>query len=112
MADFFVHRFSGGRRAWARDGLHPLRKDGSYKEDWVRFWAAVRKRAAEALGREDVQPGIDYALCKLVRCKSRSEEGVREALPECTRRYLEPTLALVAAKGGEPFGSYLQPTAG
>ncbi len=36
-------------------------------------------------------------MMEIVRCKSRSEEGVREALPECAGRYLERTLALSGA---------------
>jgi hypothetical protein len=45
----------------------------------------------ELFGRA-VAPGLDYALTEVVRCKSRREEGVREARDECARRYMMPTL--------------------
>jgi hypothetical protein len=93
IADFFVHRFTGGRRPWVRDGLYILLRDGSHKANWVRYWAAIRQRAAELLGRPDVRPGIDYAMSEIVHCKSRGEVGVAAAAGECTERYL---LRLVA----------------
>jgi hypothetical protein len=75
IEDFFVNRFSGGRKHWVEDGIRDLRLDGSRRP--VRFWIEVRQRAIELLER-DVQPGSDYALTEVVHCKSRNEEGDSE----------------------------------
>ena len=42
--------------------------------------------------------GLDYALTEVVRCKSRQERGVPEALGTCSSRYLARTLELSAAR--------------
>ncbi|MDE2939095.1 MAG: hypothetical protein OXR67_09300 [Chloroflexota bacterium] len=63
----------------------------------VQFWREVRGRATEILGRVAVQ-GADFALTELVHCKSKSEYGVTEALPLCTRKWLEPVLEQSCAK--------------
>ena len=88
IADFFANRFGRGRKPWVRDGLYPLRQDGTHYKEWVRFWAAVRRRAVELLMRDDVRPGLDYALSEVVHCKSFNEVGVGRALEECANRYL------------------------
>jgi hypothetical protein len=97
IADFFQHRFGGGRKKWVTDGKTFLLKDGSQTKGWVRYWAAVRKRAIE-LGIADPRPGIDYALSEVVHCKSSREGGVPESADECARRYLEPLIAASGAK--------------
>jgi hypothetical protein len=63
----------------------------------VVFCSSVRRRAIELFGRE-VDPGCDYVLSEVVHCKSRSEQGVREALPTCTERYLARVIAASAAR--------------
>ncbi len=95
IEDFFVNRFSGGRKQWIEDGIRSLRPDGSRVR--VRFWIEVRQRAKELL-EKDVHPGSDYALTEVVHCKSRKEAGVLEALPECARRYLQRVVALSQAR--------------
>jgi hypothetical protein len=70
IVDFFENRFGGGRREWVKNGRYTLLRSGEHKERWVRYWAAVRRRAGE--------------------------RGVASALGECVPRYLE---ALVAASG-------------
>ncbi|MFN2471237.1 MAG: uracil-DNA glycosylase family protein [Gaiellaceae bacterium] len=52
----------------------------------------VRARARELLPGRDVRPGFDYALTEAVRCKSRGEAGVADALETCSSRYLRRTL--------------------
>lgn len=96
IADFYANRFGGGGRPWTRQG-RCLLQDGTHKRQWVRYWAAIRKRAGELLGRP-AEPGLDYATSEVVHCKSLKEQGVREALEECTGRYLRPLLHLAAAK--------------
>jgi hypothetical protein len=96
IADFFGRRFDGGRRRWIKDGKKSLRADGSYGRATA-FWAAVRKRAIELLQRE-VRPGVDYALTKIVHCKSKSEIGVAEAKKRCVPRYLRRVLTSAAAR--------------
>jgi len=97
MADFFRHRFGGGRKDWIdEDGVRSLHWDGS-RGKAVRFWIEVRSRARELCER-DVRPGVDYALTEVVHCKSRGEAGVPEALNECARRYLRRVVKLSGAR--------------
>ena len=63
----------------------------------VAFWREVRARAGEILGRPAVQ-GTDFALTELVHCKSTQEEGVRQALPLCTQRWLAQVVEQSGAK--------------
>ncbi len=71
IADFFRHRFGGGRKQWIDgDGIRGLQRDGSWGKA-VRFWTEVRSRARELLER-DVRPGVDYALTEVVHCESRT----------------------------------------
>jgi uracil-DNA glycosylase len=97
VLDFYLHRFDGQRRRWVNAARYPLLKDGTYRRRGVSFWAAVRQRAAELLDHEP-QPGIDYTMCGVVRCKSVAEFGVREALEECAARYLGRMLEASSAK--------------
>ncbi len=84
IEDYFVNRFGGGKKEWIKDGIHGLQRDGSYGKA-TRFWVAVRKHASDLLEKDirSVRPGVDYALSEVVHCKSREEEGVKEALKEC-----------------------------
>lgn len=95
IVDFFENRFGGGRREWVKAGRYTLLQTGEHKERWVRYWAAVRRRAGELLGR-DATPGVDYAISEVVHCKSAHERGVGSALEECVPRYLE---CLISASG-------------
>jgi hypothetical protein len=90
-ADFFINRFE----QWIEEGVRILRPDGSSKS--VPFWVDVRQRAIELRGQE-VCPGIDYALTEVVHCKSKREEGVKEALRECVGLYLRRVVELSGAK--------------
>ena len=62
----------------------------------VRFWAAVRARASELLGRLAI-PGFDYAITEIVHCKSGSEVGVSEAEEFCADLYLRRIVAASSA---------------
>ncbi|MFA5880989.1 MAG: uracil-DNA glycosylase family protein [Eubacteriales bacterium] len=95
--DFFDNRFDSPN-GWVKDGLFPLMTSGGYKANWVRFWAAIRRRAVELLDRSDISPGVDYAITEIVHCKSNNEIGVREALKECMNQYLDKVLDLSGAK--------------
>jgi uracil-DNA glycosylase len=81
---------------WSRDGIYTVASDGERSTDWVRYWAGARARAAELL-RRPPNAGRDYALTEVVHCKSRDEDGVMSALPECARRYLRRVLLLSSA---------------
>jgi uracil-DNA glycosylase len=100
IADFFEHRFGGGHEQWTEGGLYYLHPDGTRSKNWVRFWAAVRQRAAELLQRDkdQVRPGIDYALSEIVHCKSKQEQGVEKARDKCANRYLRRIVAESGAK--------------
>ena len=88
MVDYFENHFGGGRREWTEDGMRTLQLDGSYEAN--RFYSSVKNRAAELL--DDPEPGSDYVLTAAVRCKSRNECGVSDALDECSSAYLRKTI--------------------
>ncbi len=69
--------------------------ESSYRS--VQFWRGVRVRAGEILGRPAEQ-GKDFALTELVHCKSTQEKGVKQALPLCTQRWLEPVMGQSGAR--------------
>ncbi len=98
-SDFFTNRYGGGRKQWAKDGLLPRRRDGTHydRTEWVRFWASVRNRVGELIGRV-ATPGVDYVLSEVVHCKSVAEEGVWAALDECADRYLRRVVEHAAAR--------------
>ena len=102
ITDYFENSFSGGKKEWIKDALYPLLKNGEYKKDHVRYWAAVRKIACELLGKDkkNIRPGEDYALTEVVHCKSESEKkgGVEEVQPECVKRYLGRILEISGAR--------------
>jgi hypothetical protein len=107
MIDFFSHRFGGGGiENWTKDGKYTLLECGGYKKTWVRYWASVRGRAAELLGRKDVQPGVDYTFSEVVHCKSHKEIGVSKALPECAGRYLKKVVTQSGAQVVVCFGRF------
>jgi hypothetical protein len=107
IADYFAHRFGGGRKQWIVGGTKSLGKDGTYPRRGTRFWISVRHRAAELLekGAGEVVPGKDYVLTEVVHCKSRNEIGVKEALGPCVERYLDRVLDAAAARVIVCFGS-------
>lgn len=96
---YFNERF----RESIREGLYPLQRDGGYPKTHVAFWAEARSRAAELFGPR-VIPGIDYVLTEVVHCKSRKNMGVRDAVIECSSRYLDRLLAYSPARAIVPLG--------
>jgi len=72
-----------------------LGRNGNPLPGFVRFWAGVRARAAELYGvrNRSVKPGIDFAITEVVRCKSRAEVGVPQALSTCLQRHFARTLS-------------------
>jgi hypothetical protein len=89
---YFEQRFE----QWVVDGVRSRQQDGSYSRA-VPFWSEVKGRAAELYERA-VEPGKDYALTEVVHCKSRNNEGVKQALEECSDRYLSRVLSHSMAK--------------
>ena len=83
---------------WIERGLYPKRKDK--ERHWVRYWASIRARACELLGknRNEIQVGYDYAITEIVHCKSRDELGVKEATSICGDRYFQRILDVSNAK--------------
>jgi hypothetical protein len=59
----------------------------------------------ELLGN-DVCPGIDYVMSEVVHCKSHKEIGVKEALPECGKRYLKRVVTQSGARVVVGFGKF------
>lgn len=87
IRDYFQNRFGGGRTTWV--------SAEAYRS--VQYWAEVRGRASELLGR-DARPGLDFALTEVVHCKSRNNVGVDSARDECSRRYLGRVLECSRAR--------------
>jgi len=85
LVTYFEDRFVAN----IQNGIRPLRRDGRFGGAQA-FWSFVRKRAKE-LGVAN--PGADYALTEIVRCKSNGEAGVLAARSTCTDLYLKRTLA-------------------
>lgn len=86
-----VDRYESAFDVYIVDGIAGRLADGTAAGP-TRFWVEVRGRARELMPGRDVRPGRDYALTEAVRCKSRGEHGVRDALATCSERYLGRTL--------------------
>lgn len=82
IKDFFNQRFEN-----IENGIRP-----KGQKEWVRYWAAARRRAIELFNRPDVLPGKDYALTEVVHCKSKEQKGLYGALGECVKRYLREVI--------------------
>lgn len=91
-----VDRYESAFDLYIADGVAGLLPDGG-RAPATRFWVEVRSRARELIPGREVRPGVDYALTEAVRCKSRGEHGVAEAVNTCSARYLRRTLELSAA---------------
>ena len=94
--EFFENRFETGEPKLMIDGTRSLRNDGTYGSP-TGFWAEIKKQVERAIPDRPVVPGRDYALTELVHCKSRSEQGVPQALDYCSERYFTRVLRLAAA---------------
>ncbi len=90
---FFEDRFQSGA---IRDGTHHRTAGGTYERS--RYWTEIRNRARELYGRDDVEPGRDFALTEVVHCKSKRQYGAPEALDECISRHLGGVLSIAAAR--------------
>ena len=97
IEDFFSNRFGDGKKLWIKDGIYTLLESGNHKKKYVRYLAAIRKRAEELLGRR-VKPGEDYVNSEVVHCKSKGESGVKEASETCIELYLRRIIAESGAK--------------
>ena len=89
--DEIVDRYENAFDKWITDGTRVAGKRPTA------YWREVKSRAQELLPGVAVQPGIDYALTEAVRCKSKREDGVAEALSTCSKLYLDQTLRLSRA---------------
>ena len=105
LVDFFDYAFSG-ENLQIKDGVHARQANGGYGP-FVRTWAGVRGRAKELLQRNP-QPGLDYAMTEVVRCRSWTEIGVGEARGHCADLYLERTIALSPARVIVALGSHVR----
>ena len=75
------------------------------KNSWSKYWKKAEDIASWFYGKK-VIPGCDYALSEVVHCKSKGQEGVEEALEECTTKYLERLLDISPAKVVVVLGAY------
>lgn len=96
IATFITRRFDQRLRPPLSSDDHFLREDGQQSPRHVRYWRVARKRSTELLGYP-ADPGVDYAMTEVVRCKSKHEVGVAAAAQVCAPRYLERTLELCPA---------------
>lgn len=88
--------FGGGTRSYIVDGTKTTRDDGSVIKS-VRYWSAIKARAAELIPHRQVQPGTDYAMTEVVHCKSKDEIGVSAAAQTCVDLHLDKALAVSGA---------------
>jgi len=66
-------------------------------EKKVEYWEAVRKLAAQLLGRK-AEPGSDFALTEVVHCKTQGGNGVSKEVREtCGKNYLRDIVELSGA---------------
>lgn len=97
ICDFFSCRFG----KWIWGGVrHRLKDQVTWASRATRYWAEVKGRAAEILGKTKykVRPGRDYALAEVVHCKSEQEHGVKEAKSTCADLHLRKLLECAGAK--------------
>jgi len=108
VADFFDGRFTSSA-GWVKN-YKVLLKNGKYAKRKVRFWLSARQRVSKMLDKaaEEVRPGIDFAITEVVHCKSRSEQGVREASCFCRKQYLERIVEMTIAKIIVVYGSVVR----
>jgi hypothetical protein len=88
--------FDQGQHPGVSRGVYLVDREGTPYGRAIRYWTWAKRMAKEVLGRE-ANPGEDYALSEVVHCGTKSEQGVTEARPLCTRRYLRRLLALSPA---------------
>jgi hypothetical protein len=109
-ADFFINRFDAdGETPHATFNFRKLANflfrsnDGKYRGKGNSFnkpietWQGVYERAKEILG-EDCDPTKNYALTEVVKCKSKKEEGVKEASATCIEKWMGKVMDVSPAK--------------
>ncbi|MGH2779932.1 MAG: hypothetical protein ACRDLA_00665 [Thermoleophilaceae bacterium] len=94
--DEIVDRYESAFDLYIAEGVAGRLPDGTTAGP-TRFWIEVRSRARELLPECEVRPGVDYALTEALRCKSRHEIGVEEALATCSSLSLRDTVAASGA---------------
>jgi len=103
-ANFFVNRCNQDKNppyVTFKDSKHAnfstLCHDGEYrgkggeKNQPVDTWLGIHMRAMEILG-PDCHPHFDYALTEVVKCKSKSEMGVKSASAKCKDMWMSRVL--------------------
>lgn len=97
IADFFMNRFEdrGEQYSWVYQNK-VLNTNGSRSKS-VAYWSNIKNRIEELIGREPV-PGKDYCITEIVHCKSKGEQGVKEALKECSEKFFDKILSISGAK--------------
>lgn len=87
--DFHNNRFFN---KWVKDQKYVLLKDGNYATKSVAYWNKIRARVKEILPKDEIFMGQDFSLVELVRCKSKKEIGVKNAINQCLNNFFEKTL--------------------
>ncbi len=112
IADFFTHRFGGGRETWTNDKLNrAIQADGTFPSDkrsQTVFWPRVWQQAQDIFQR-DVNPGTDFAITEVVHCKSDNARGVQQAVSLCTSLHLHRVLQASPARLLVVLGKKAQP---
>jgi len=97
IQEFFYNRFGNDeRKSWVYE-LKVLNKNNKRERKYVRYWASIKKRAAELLDKDPI-PGQHYCLTEIVHCKSRKQKGVESAVDTCKELYLNNILRISKAK--------------
>ena len=106
VSRFGAERFTSDidRKFGAIDSPDPSLRDrtiwrsGNLSKE-VKHWKWVRQFAAFTLGKEVSQTSAitDYVMTELVHCKSPHEEGVVQAVSQCTLKWFEQIMAISPA---------------
>lgn len=95
--------------------------NGKYSRS-VPTWVKMDKYASAILGKKQIQAGIDYAICEVVKCKSKNEYGVPSAMQYCFNHFNDtiglfsscstgiatPTICILGKKAEKQFNAYLK----
>ena len=97
IQDFFNNHFGGGRKEWTKDGVRYITTEG--KDYSNGYWTAVRDRTVELVRPNYATAGVTYALSEVVHCPTVGEnKALREAIEECSSRYLRRIISESGAK--------------
>lgn len=79
----------------SNDGV--FRGKGNSTDKSIETWKGIFERAKEILGPE-CNPNENYALTEVVKCKSKKEEGVKDASDKCIEKWMSSVLQIAKSR--------------